>query len=199
MQIPASHLCTDGFHRLVGNCRTEIDEELSLAILRSPRPKRIAEKIELLVPVGPSSVIILAIDNLRLFRMKLQPAILQTRSYGCPNLLGFHFRSAMYDGIIGEALKRQLPILLRHPSIKRIVQKQIGQQGADDTALWRALLTRNQLAVLFLYRRRQPALDVESHPLLLRVFLHRLYQQILRDVIEGHRHTLPTIGASRSE
>jgi len=30
----------------------------------------------------------------------------------------------------------------------------------------------------------QPALDVENHPLFLGVFLHRPYQQILRDVIE---------------
>jgi hypothetical protein len=30
--------------------------------------------------------------------------------------------------------------------------------------------------------------------LLRRVFLYRPQQQILRDVIEGHRHTLPTLG-----
>jgi beta-glucosidase-like glycosyl hydrolase len=30
--------------------------------------------------------------------------------------------------------------------------------------LRRALLTRNQLAVLFLHWRFQPALDVENHP-----------------------------------
>jgi hypothetical protein len=58
--------------------------------------------------------------------MKLQPTLLPALGYGCPNLLGFHFRSAMHDGIIGETFKRQLRIPLRHPSIKRIVQKQIG-------------------------------------------------------------------------
>jgi hypothetical protein len=58
--------------------------------------------------------------------MKLQPTFPQPRGYGRPNLLGFRFRSAMHDGIIGETLKRQLPILLRHPPIKGIVQKQIG-------------------------------------------------------------------------
>src|ERR1041385_1947374 len=113
MQIPAWNLRPDRFHRLVGNCRTEIDEVLPLAIFRSPWPKRIPQKIELLVRICPSSIIILAIDDLRLLRMKLQPTFLQSCGYGCPTLLGFPFRSAMHDGIIGETLERQLPILLR--------------------------------------------------------------------------------------
>src|SRR5471032_1447862 len=89
MQIPASNLRTNRFHRLVGNCRAEIDEVLPFAILRSPRPKRVAQKIELLVRVRPSPILILAIDNLRLFGMKLQPTLLQASGYGRPNLLGF--------------------------------------------------------------------------------------------------------------
>src|ERR1019366_4597933 len=135
MQIPASNLRTNCFHRLVGNCRTEVDEVLPITILRPPRPKRIAQKIELLVWVRPSPILILAIDNLRLLGMKLQPTVLQASGYRRPNLLGLLLRSAMHDGIIGKTLKRQLPILRRHPPIKRIVQKQISQQRTDDTAL----------------------------------------------------------------
>jgi site-specific DNA recombinase len=56
--------------------------------------------------------------------------------------------------------------------------------GSDDTALRRALLTRDQLTVLLLRWRFQPTLDVQHDPLLLGVFLHRPYQKILRDVIE---------------
>jgi hypothetical protein len=58
--------------------------------------------------------------------MKLQPTVLQASGYSRPNLLGLLLRSAMHDGIISETLKRQLRILLRHPPIKSIVQKQIG-------------------------------------------------------------------------
>jgi site-specific DNA recombinase len=58
------------------------------------------------------------------------------------------------------------------------------RSGSNDPALRRALLTRDQLAVLFLHRRFQPALDIENHPFLLGVFLHRPYQQILRNIIE---------------
>src|ERR1041385_5176696 len=59
MQVPASNLYPNRFHRLVGYCRAEIDEELPLAILRSPRPKCIAQKIELLVRIRTSPILIL--------------------------------------------------------------------------------------------------------------------------------------------
>jgi hypothetical protein len=95
MQIPAPNLGADGFHRFIRNCWTEIDAVLSLTILRSPWPKSVVEKIEFLVWIGPSPVIILAIDNFRFFRTKFQPAFLQTRGYGSPNLLGFRLFPAM--------------------------------------------------------------------------------------------------------
>src|ERR1035437_9071456 len=126
MQVPASNLYPNRFHRLVGNCRAEVDEELSETILRSPRPKRVAQKIELFVRIRPSPIIILAIDNFRLLRMKLQSTLLQTRGYSSPNSLGFRLRPAMHDGIVGVPLKRHLRILLRHPPIQSIMQKQIG-------------------------------------------------------------------------
>src|SRR6516225_8340013 len=126
MQVPASNLHPNSLHRLIHYGWTEVDEELSPAILRSPRSKRKASEIKFLVGIRPSPVLILAIDNLRLLRMKLQPTFPQTRSYGCPNLLGFGLRSAMHDGVIGETLKRTLRIPLRHPPVKSIMQKQIG-------------------------------------------------------------------------
>src|SRR4030095_6399237 len=43
MQVPASNLLPNRFHRLVGNGGREIDEVFPVPILRSPRPKRIAE------------------------------------------------------------------------------------------------------------------------------------------------------------
>jgi len=47
------------------------------------------------------------------------------------------------------------------------------RSGSQDTALRRALLTSDQLAVLLLHWRLQPALDVENNPLFLRVFPDR--------------------------
>ena len=125
MQLPASNLHPDRFHRFIGNCGTEVDEELSLAILRSPGPKRVTQKIEFPVRVRPPPVIILAIDDLRLRRMKLQPTFQQSSGYRRPYFSGFLFRLAMHDGIIGVTFKWTLLIPFHQPSIKCIVQEQI--------------------------------------------------------------------------
>ena len=68
----------------------------------------------------------IAVDHLRLIRMKFQPTFPQPCGYGCPNLLGFGFRSAMRDDIVGVSFKRHLWVPLRHPSIKCVMQSQIG-------------------------------------------------------------------------
>src|SRR6059058_3919359 len=116
--------------------------------------------------------------------MKFQSACLQSRGNRIPNLLGLHLFPTMHDGIIGIPFERRLRIMLRHPSIKGIVQEKISQQGANDTTLWGALVTWDQLAVFLLHRRLQPALNVENNPFLLRVFLYRPHHQIIWDVIE---------------
>ena len=55
MQIPASNLRPNRLHRLVGNGGTEVDEVLPEPILRSPRPKRVAQKIgQMDSPSSPS-------------------------------------------------------------------------------------------------------------------------------------------------
>jgi hypothetical protein len=47
----------------------------------------------------------------------------------------------MHDGIIGETLKRKLRLMFRHPPIKSIMQKQIGQQMADHSTNAKGNLT----------------------------------------------------------
>src|SRR5919109_2860457 len=99
MQMPASNLLADRLARFVGNSRAEVDEVLAEPILRSPRLKTVAQKVELLVRVSPPPVIILAIDDLGLLRMKLQPALLHSRSNRRSHLLRFRFGPAMHNGI----------------------------------------------------------------------------------------------------
>src|ERR1019366_5619618 len=120
MQIPASNLRADRLPRFVGNGRAEVDEVLAKTILRSPRLKTIARKIELLARLSPPPVLILAIDNLRLLRMRLRPAFLHTRGYRCPHLPRLRFRPAMHDRIVGIPFERQLRILVRHPHVESI-------------------------------------------------------------------------------
>ena len=194
MQLPAPNLRPYGLPRLVRNRRAEVDKVLAKAILRSSWPKRIAKKVELLVRVVSSSIIILAVDNLRLLRMKLQPAFLQPCGYCRSNFLGFLLCPAVHNSIIGVALKRQVRIVLPHPPVERIMQKQIGQQWTDYTSLRRALFTRNKPSLFILRRHFQPSFNVENYPLVLRVLPDRPHHQLMVDVIEGNHHTLPTSG-----
>ena len=112
MQLPAPNLRPYGLPRLVRNRRAEVDKVLAKAILRSSWPKRIAKKVELLVRVVASSIIILAVDDLRLLRMKLQPAFLQPCGYCRPNFLSFLLYPAVHNSIIGVSLKRQVRVVL---------------------------------------------------------------------------------------
>jgi hypothetical protein len=119
LQPPTSDFITDGLRGACGDGRSEIDEEFAPPSFRLPRTKRITKKIELLAWVISSPVFILAIDNLRLLRMKLQPTLLKPLRYGIPNFLSLASRPAMHDGIIGIPLKRQMRKLPRHPHIER--------------------------------------------------------------------------------
>src|SRR5487761_122995 len=164
MRIPASNLLADRFPRLVGNGRAEVDEVLAEPILRSSRLKSIAPKVELRVRVSPPPVITLAIDNLRLHRMKLPPAFLHTRGYRCSHLPRLHLCPAMHDRIVGIPFERPLRILVPHPHVERIMQKQICQQWRDDSALRRALPALSQPAFLVLRRGCQPPANIQDDP-----------------------------------
>src|SRR5262249_21362871 len=110
---------------LVEIAGVKLTKSLPTPIFRLPRTKRITKKIEFLGWVRSSPIFVLAIDNLRLLRMKLQPTLLQPLRYRIPNFLSLASRPAMHDGVIGIPLKRQMRILPRHPHIERIMQKQI--------------------------------------------------------------------------
>src|SRR4029453_6206489 len=69
VQVPAPQLPPKVAGRL-GTCRrTKIDEVLPPAVLRPAGPKRIAQKVEVLLRGGPPPIIILAVDDLGLLRM----------------------------------------------------------------------------------------------------------------------------------
>jgi len=77
MQMPLAYLIRDFRYRLLRDGRTETAEELSLTIDGCPRSKRVPQKVELLVRMGPLSIRILAIDDLGLLWMQLQSALLE--------------------------------------------------------------------------------------------------------------------------
>src|SRR5450755_1944274 len=104
MQLPASDLLPDRLPRFVGNGRAEVDKELAEPILRSPRLKTIAQKIELLVRVSPPPVTILAIADLLLPRMNLQPTSPHARGSPRSPPPPLRFCPAMHEAIVGVPL-----------------------------------------------------------------------------------------------
>ena len=68
----------DRLESLAASRRTKRDAEPGSSA-RQPRPKRIAEEVELVIREIPASVIVLAIDDFRLVRMQRQSAFCETR------------------------------------------------------------------------------------------------------------------------
>src|SRR5262249_36049785 len=64
------------------------------------------------------------------------------------------------------------------------MQKQIRQERTDYTPLRRSCYARNNAAILHLFRRLQPALDVEQHPRAIRMMADGLEQQLPIDAVE---------------
>ena len=71
-----------------------------------------------------------------------------------------------------------------HPPVEGVVQEQVGQQRADDTALRRASLPLLQAPIRQLHLGPQPPLDVEQDPVVLGVVAHRSHHEVPIDVVE---------------
>lgn len=83
MQGPCPDSPPDFRSGLIAYCRTEVNEILTPAILRPPGLKRVAQEVKLFVDVSAFPVIILAVDDFCLLRMKLQFAFCKAGRNGC--------------------------------------------------------------------------------------------------------------------
>ena len=72
----------------------------------------------------------------------------------------------------------------RHPQIKSIVQKQIGQDRRHNPALRRAFAPFQNLPVRGLHRRFQPAFHIEQDPGLLTVLAQSRHQEAMIEIVE---------------
>jgi len=104
---------------------TEGDAELALPSSRQPRPKAIPEEVELLVRVVATPILILAIDDLCLFRMKYQPAFSKAPLKGKPQCHRLVRTFAMANCIIGIPLEGDIRMIPSHPQIEGIMEKKI--------------------------------------------------------------------------
>ena len=132
MPLPSSNFVPDFLRRLLRDGWTETTKDPFPSICL-PRSKREPQKIKLLVQVSLSSIGILAIDHFRLLRMQLQSTLLQPCRYFDTHQVRFPLCSAMNDDIVRVSLERQMRPISPHPEIERVVQKQIGQLGRNDS------------------------------------------------------------------
>jgi len=85
-----------------------------------------------------SSIIILAVDDLRLGRMKLQPAFSKTSLKRALQSLRLALAATVAEDIIGKTLERDFWMVCDHPAIERIIQKWLNTSASSDTAVgWR--------------------------------------------------------------
>jgi hypothetical protein len=122
----------------------------------------VAQEVERYVLVLPGPIVVLAVDDPSLRRMKLQTALLEPTTDGLLHRTGLPLAPTVDDGIARITLERDAREGPLHPLIERVVQEEVGQQRADDPALWRAPRARLQRAIRLLHRG-ESFLEVESH------------------------------------
>src|SRR5689334_16796241 len=96
-----------------------------------PRPKAIPEEIKFDVRVLASAIVVLAVDEPGFHRMHLQTALRQTSLK--LRLEGFCFllATAVHQSIICIPTPWEIRVCPCHPGIKRIVEKEVGQNRAN--------------------------------------------------------------------
>jgi hypothetical protein len=130
MQVPAPELSSEVAGGLGTRRRTEVDEVLPPAMLRPPGSKRIAQTVEPFVWVGPAPILIFAVDNLRLLRMKRQPTLGKPLLQLLPQALCLRLRLTMTNRVIGIPFDRDVRVVPLPPPIERIMHEEIRQQRA---------------------------------------------------------------------
>src|SRR5574342_1228470 len=106
---------------LVADSRSEVDEKLAVTILATSRPKSIAQKLKLRLRVISPTVIVLAVHNPRLLRVKLQPTFPKTPVQLPQQFFRLSSGPAMGHSIICISrpwILRPIPL---HPLIKHIM------------------------------------------------------------------------------
>ena len=75
MQSPTSHALPHSLGGLTAHRRKKAYEAFAVAVLRRPRPERLAEKVEAALRVFPGTICIIAVNDLGLLRVQLQSAL----------------------------------------------------------------------------------------------------------------------------
>src|SRR5260370_31019427 len=88
------------------------------------------------------------------------------------------------DRISSIPLERDLRVFPLHPSVERIVKKEVRQHGADNRALWGSSFPADQGSVRHAHGCLEPSLNVKQHPFAIRVMAHGAHQKFPIDSVE---------------
>src|SRR5262249_45241977 len=144
----------------------------------------VAEEVELDVLMLASPIIVLAVHDLGLLRVKLKTALLQTLPDRLEHVLRLSPALGVNDHIIRIALELDVRIGPGHPVIERIMHEEICQQGRYDRPLWRTLRSTLLTPVLLLNGGYQPPLDVQQDPRSLHMMANRFHDQFMIQIIK---------------
>ncbi len=139
MQPPATDALPHRVGRFRAHCRCKTDEELSRTILRRSRAKRVAQKVEALFGIVVPPIGILAVHDLSLVWVKFQVPLSQSLLKRVSEGSRLHFASAVTDDVVSVAFEGDVGVLVRHPPIEGVMEKQVAQERADHRALGCAL------------------------------------------------------------
>ena len=88
-----------------------------------------SEKVKHLVGKVVPTVRILTVDDLRLFRMKLQSAFSKALFKRIFEVFRLRLTDAMAESVISETLEGNVRMISSHPPVERVMKKQVTQQG----------------------------------------------------------------------
>jgi hypothetical protein len=143
MQPPASDRLSDSFGRLRADRWKEPSEQCSSSGLRAPGAEPIAEEVELEHLVVHPTITISTEDDSRLLGMQLQVALFHPDFQSRLERLRFLQTPTVANHVIRISLERSTGISPAHPFIEPVMQKQIRQQRANDSALRRTFVPLN--------------------------------------------------------
>src|SRR5216684_4339531 len=88
------------------------------------------------------------------------------------------------DSIISISLERDIRVFPLHPTVERIVKKEVRQHGRNNRALWGTSFPADQGSVRHAHGRLEPSLNVKQHPFAVRVSAHGAHQKFPVDSVE---------------
>ena len=147
-------------------------------------PERVPQERERLVLMTPAPVVVLAIHDLGLDRVQLQPDLSQPVRDRRLYLLSLPQRGRVHDHVIDIPFEADAGELPGHPRIERVMQKQVGQDRRHGRPLRGPPIPGLRDPIGPDQWCPQPTGDIQHHPRRWGVCSHRLEQQLMIDAVE---------------